>query len=795
MSDSIVITGAREHNLKDISLTLPRDRLVVITGLSGSGKSSLAFDTIYAEGQRRYVESLSAYARQFLGQMDKPDVDSIEGLSPAISIEQKTTSRNPRSTVGTVTEIYDYLRLLFARVGQPHCPDCGRPIAGQTRAADRRPGLELDAGHAVQRARAGRARPQGRVRQAVRASCAPTASCASGSTARCATLDEDDRPRQEVQARHRGGRRPPGDEATACGGASPTRSRPPPNSATGSSTIELADGPTLTFSREVRLRRTAASRFPRSSRACSRSTARTAPAPPATASARRASSTPTSSCPTPRSRIAEGALLPVRRSCRSAGSSRSSRRSPSTFGSRPRHALGRAAARSSATSSSRHGEHACRFSYRDYERHAAPLARRSFDGHRRAPAAPLRRDRVRARAPEDRGVHERARRARSAAARGSSRRASRHGRRAQHHRVHAASASATRSRSSRRSSSPRPSASSAAASSREIGERLRFLDDVGLGYLTLDRAAATLSGGEAQRIRLATQIGSASSACSTSSTSRRIGLHQRDNRAAARHAAAPARPRQHRDRRRARRGDDPRRRPHHRHGPGRRRARRPGRRRRARRRDHRRRPARSPATTSPATARIAVAGPAPPAGSSGSPCAARAAQPAATSTCASRWAASPASPASRARASRRWSTRSSTGLAARLYRGSKLAPATTTASTALEQIDKVIDIDQSPIGRTPRSNPATYTGVFDHIRELFAQTPEAQAARLQAGPLQLQRQGRPLRGLPGRRADQDRDALPARRLRALRGVPAAGATTARRSRSATRARTSPRCWT
>jgi excinuclease ABC subunit A len=131
-SNQIVVSGAREHNLKDISLALPRDALVVITGLSGSGKSSLAFDTIYAEGQRRYVESLSAYARQFLGQMDKPDVDSIEGLSPAISIDQKTTSRNPRSTVGTVTEIYDYLRLLWSRVGKPHCHICGRPIMGQS---------------------------------------------------------------------------------------------------------------------------------------------------------------------------------------------------------------------------------------------------------------------------------------------------------------------------------------------------------------------------------------------------------------------------------------------------------------------------------------------------------------------------------------------------------------------------------------------------------------------------------------------------------------------------------------
>lgn len=122
-NDKIVIHGARAHNLKNIDVTIPRDKMVVVTGLSGSGKSSLAFDTLYAEGQRRYVESLSAYARQFLGQMDKPDVDSIDGLSPAISIDQKTTSKNPRSTVGTVTEINDYLRLLFARVGHPICPN------------------------------------------------------------------------------------------------------------------------------------------------------------------------------------------------------------------------------------------------------------------------------------------------------------------------------------------------------------------------------------------------------------------------------------------------------------------------------------------------------------------------------------------------------------------------------------------------------------------------------------------------------------------------------------------------
>src|SRR5512136_1946411 len=133
MTENVIkVIGARVHNLKNITVEIPRDKLVVITGLSGSGKSSLAFDTIFAEGQRRYVESLSAYARQFLGQLEKPDVDTIDGLSPAVSIDQKGVSHNPRSTVGTVTEVYDYLRLLFARVGVPHCPICGREVSKQS---------------------------------------------------------------------------------------------------------------------------------------------------------------------------------------------------------------------------------------------------------------------------------------------------------------------------------------------------------------------------------------------------------------------------------------------------------------------------------------------------------------------------------------------------------------------------------------------------------------------------------------------------------------------------------------
>ena len=169
-SNSIVIRGAREHNLQNVDVSIPRDKLTVITGLSGSGKSSLAFDTIYAEGQRRYVESLSSYARQFLGQMDKPDLDSIDGLSPAVSIDQKTTSRNPRSTVGTVTEIYDYLRLLFARVGVPHCPECGRVIERQT--------TDQVADKVLARAST----------PSSSRTCAARASAACASTARCASL-------------------------------------------------------------------------------------------------------------------------------------------------------------------------------------------------------------------------------------------------------------------------------------------------------------------------------------------------------------------------------------------------------------------------------------------------------------------------------------------------------------------------------------------------------------------------------------------------------------------------------
>ena len=163
MLDRITVHGARQHNLKNIDVEIPRNSLTVITGLSGSGKSSLAFDTIYAEGQRRYVETLSTYARQFLDQMERPDVDSIDGLSPAISIEQKTTSRSPRSTVGTITEIYDYLRVLYSSIGVPHCPVCGNEISRQTTEQILQHVLALKPDDRLMVHGADRARPQGRV--------------------------------------------------------------------------------------------------------------------------------------------------------------------------------------------------------------------------------------------------------------------------------------------------------------------------------------------------------------------------------------------------------------------------------------------------------------------------------------------------------------------------------------------------------------------------------------------------------------------------------------------------------
>ena len=316
-ADELVVHGAREHNLKDITVRLPRNALICITGLSGSGKSSLAFDTIYAEGQRRYVESLSAYARQFLQMMEKPDVDSIDGLSPAISIDQKTTSRNPRSTVGTVTEIYDYLRLLYARVGRPHCPICGRPIAGQAIDSIVEQILALPEGTRftvnapVVRDRKGEYRElfeiaaqRGLHARQGRRRAAPARGAADA--------------RQEVQAHDRGRRRPARDEgrppaaAHAVGRDGGRARRGARHGRPGRRRARAAPTPSGSPAPST------ASRCPSSSRGSSPSTRRTAPARAAPGSAPSRRSTPTCSSPTPASRSTRA------RSCRGRSAARTS---------------------------------------------------------------------------------------------------------------------------------------------------------------------------------------------------------------------------------------------------------------------------------------------------------------------------------------------------------------------------------------------------------------------------------------------------------------------------------------
>ncbi len=310
--ESIVVSGAREHNLKDVTVELPRDALVVITGLSGSGKSSLAFDTIYAEGQRRYVESLSAYARQFLGQMDKPDVDSIEGLSPAISIDQKTTSRNPRSTVGTVTEIYDYLRLLWARIGKPHCFNCGRPIAAQSaeQIIDQIMGLEEGTRFMVMAPIVrGRKGEYGKQLEELRAE-GFTRVKVDGELRQ---LEEEIVLDKKLQARHLGRGGPPGHAAGAAqaagglGGDRGRAGRRHPRGRDGAAR-RRAGGPHLLASASPAC--TAASRCRSWSRARSRSTRRTAPARAAPAWARMMEIDPELVVPDPSLSINEGAILP-----------------------------------------------------------------------------------------------------------------------------------------------------------------------------------------------------------------------------------------------------------------------------------------------------------------------------------------------------------------------------------------------------------------------------------------------------------------------------------------------------
>ena len=318
-SEELVVHGAREHNLKDVTVRLPRNALICITGLSGSGKSSLAFDTIYAEGQRRYVESLSAYARQFLQMMEKPDVDSIDGLSPAISIDQKTTSRNPRSTVGTVTEIYDYLRLLYARVGRPHCPVCGRPIAGQSldqiveQVLALPEGTRFTVNAPIVRDRKGEFRE---VLDELRRD-GFTRVKVDGEQR---LLEEEIVARQEVQAHDRGRRRPARDEARPAPAADASRSRRRRRSPRGWSRSTVVDAvrDTLLFSENFACPEHGVSLA--GARAAHLLVQRPARRLPALhrASARSSRSIPTCSCPTRRSRS------PTARSCRGRSAARAS---------------------------------------------------------------------------------------------------------------------------------------------------------------------------------------------------------------------------------------------------------------------------------------------------------------------------------------------------------------------------------------------------------------------------------------------------------------------------------------
>ena len=377
-SEHIVISGAREHNLKGIDLELPRNALIVMTGLSGSGKSSLAFDTIYAEGQRRYVESLSAYARQFLGLMEKPDVDSIEGLSPAISIDQKTTSRNPRSTVGTVTEIYDYLRLLWARIGKPHCPECGEPIEGQSieqitdRVMTLPEGTRFMVMAPVVRGRKGE---YGKLLEQIRLE-GYSRVRVDGELRR---LDEEikldkkykhdisvvvDRLVMKNDLRRRLSESIEAAAALAGGvvevdivkeGAEAAGAGDDLDRRQGRRASCPATSPTGSPSPSASPASTAAPRSPSSSRGSSPSTRPTAPASAATGSASSASSTPSWSCPTrrcrwPRARCSRGA--PATRATGSAWSRRSPRRRGSTS-TRPGRSSRTTSARSSSTAPAR----------------------------------------------------------------------------------------------------------------------------------------------------------------------------------------------------------------------------------------------------------------------------------------------------------------------------------------------------------------------------------------------------------------------------------------------------------
>ena len=580
----IVVSGAREHNLKDVSLELPRDALVVITGLSGSGKSSLAFDTIYAEGQRRYVESLSAYARQFLGQMDKPDVDSIEGLSPAISIDQKTTSRNPRSTVGTVTEIYDYLRLLWARIGKPHCHVCGAPIEGQSveqivdRVLERDPGAAGGSWCSRRSSAAARASTASSSR-----SCAATATRARWSTASCGCSR-----RRSSSTSATSTTSPSWSTGSSCGRRCASACTESVEAAVG-----LADGLV-----EVAGAAGRDGEAPRSARALLRALrlpalrhldarARAADLLVQLAARRvRALHRPgLADGDRPRARRARTRTLSIARArwrrgrtARRTTTSSSPRRSPSTYGvdldvavaqscrrrERDLFLYGTDGERMQVTYRNRYGRtrtYATRFEgivpnlERRYRETDSEFSREKIEEYMSVrPCPECHGSRLR---PESRSVL-----------------VGGHG----DPRVHGAERPARARRGSTRLELSETERHIARLILREIDERLRFLDDVGIGYLSMDRGGRDAVGrrgaadpaGDADRLGAGRRALRARRAVDRPAPARQLEAH--------RDARAAARPRQHGARRRARRADDARGRLPRRPRPGRGRARRADRR-------------------------------------------------------------------------------------------------------------------------------------------------------------------------------------------------------------------------
>jgi excinuclease ABC subunit A len=781
--DQIVVSGAREHNLKDVSITLPRDALVVLTGLSGLGQVVAGVRHDLREGQRRYVESLSAYARQFLGQMDKPDVDSIEGLSPAISIDQKTTSRNPRSTVGTVTEIYDYLRLLWAAVGTPHCPECGGVIEGQSAEQIIDQVMAFDEGTRfmvlapVVRGRKGE---YGKLLEELRAEGYTRVKVDGDLRMLEEEIVLDKKFKHDISVvvdrlvmRPEVRKRLADSVETAVGlAAGSSRSR--------SSATRRRSRRSPSASRACR----AAPRCPSSSRGSSRSTRRTA----------RATGARPGLDDGDRPRAGRPRRLAVDRRGRArpvgdehlgvlrAGHPGDRR----ALQGRPRDAVGRPVRRPSRAVPVRHQRrphpghvpqpvrpprsYATQFEgiitnlERRYKETESELQREKIEEYMSmVPCPSCKGARLR---PESRSV------------------------RVGGLGIHEFSALSVRKARTWLDEVELTDQQRRIARLilREIEERLRFLHDVGIGYLSMDRAAATLSGGEAQRIRLATQIGSALVGVSYVLDEPSIGLHQRDNTkligtlerlrdlgntvwSSSTTSRRCSRPTTSSTSARA--------------------------------------PASTAATSSPRARQQVMANPKSLTGqflsgkrSIAVPTAAHADRPRRDPR------RQAAQPQERRRADPAGTLTCVTGvsgsgkstlvnevlyksLANRLHRA-RQRPGSHKGVKGLDQLDKIIQVDQSPIGRTPRSNPATYTGLFDVIRDLFAKTQEARARGYKPGASRSTSRAGAARSAAATARSRSR-CTSCRTSTSRASSATASATTARRCRSASRARRSPTC--